>query len=745
MTIFDQVLLSEFTYRVGVALLQSTWQVLIVAVILGFVLRIVPKEESRWRYRLSCLALLSMFGWFVATLAFFPPPANLTTGKENSTQVIASGSQTTAPTTNLEELAIKTGPAGADPEPWIERKDTTSGTPVMVGNVWSRWMPMVLSYLTPIWIACVLGISLWRLGGWVLLWRLRSRGTSPVPTSVENLAQELKGRLKVTRSSRVLQSLQATTPLVIGAIRPLILLPVAVVSELSLAQIESILAHELAHIRRNDYLVNLLQTAIETVLFYHPGVWWMSQTIRREREFCSDDLALSVIGDRVPYAQALAKLAEMQVAHSGLAVAASDGALLDRIRRVAGQASPRSSNQTVSVSGLILVFFGILLLLTLLSPNLWRLNAAASERIPVHVADDEGVDEAISKDDDQDVNGVYTIFRTMIDENGKEVQTVPYSWPVLELNDGKFRYWHFSDSVSPDVKFPVQGDFSMEDGALVLEHEKLLPSNRYVPATIKGISGLWTAKSLRVWKTEKQVVSHEILVRVANAPLNRDQLEHLAKNDYSTIPKGFSFPSIKPLYDAESIKRFWAKEKQNYELRYSDLPEPLRTLLRKKTRKDDGSLVHYKKAIERLQKKMDRVLIEQLVGVMGKGRHQVMAPLVLNDIFVKSSLIPEQPIFTKSMKQRQRALTVLVDAIPLAKDGEALAEILLVFLEASGVHQMNIDAGDTKIKLSRNGGAISVTSFEFGPEVLKECHRWANSQIKNLAKSKTADESTKRK
>ncbi|MCG8648457.1 MAG: M56 family metallopeptidase, partial [Pirellulales bacterium] len=100
--------------------------------------------------------------------------------------------------------------------------------------------------------------------------------------------------------------------------------------------LEAVLAHELAHIRRYDYLINLLQTVIETLLFHHPGVWWISRRIRAERVCCCDDLALSVTMRRAEYAQALAAVAELQVSSSNLAVAANSGSLLDRLRRVAG-------------------------------------------------------------------------------------------------------------------------------------------------------------------------------------------------------------------------------------------------------------------------------------------------------------------------------------------------------------------------------------------------------------------------
>src|ERR687891_1536007 len=102
-------------------------------------------------------------------------------------------------------------------------------------------------------------------------------------------------------------------------------------SGLSAQQLEAILAHELAHIRRHDYLVNLLQTLVETLLFYHPAVWWLSRRIRLEREHCCDDLAVSLCGDPYTYASALADLEQLR-GSGQLVVAATGGSLLQRVR-----------------------------------------------------------------------------------------------------------------------------------------------------------------------------------------------------------------------------------------------------------------------------------------------------------------------------------------------------------------------------------------------------------------------------
>src|SRR5690349_13234356 len=141
--------------------------------------------------------------------------------------------------------------------------------------------------------------------------------------------------MRVSRSVRLLATDRVDSPSVIGWLRPVILAPVGMLSGLAPQQVEALLAHELAHVRRHDYLVNVLQGIAESLLFYHPAVWWISNQIRTEREHCCDDLAVEASGDVLVYARALAALESMRPAHFKTVLSANDGSLLRRIRRLA--------------------------------------------------------------------------------------------------------------------------------------------------------------------------------------------------------------------------------------------------------------------------------------------------------------------------------------------------------------------------------------------------------------------------
>jgi beta-lactamase regulating signal transducer with metallopeptidase domain len=194
------------------------------------------------------------------------------------------------------------------------------------------WLPaFVLA-----WVCGVVILSLRVMCGWLWVQRMTSHGVTPASPFWEQLAVRLSRRLHITRRVRLLESTVVDVPTVIGWMKPVVLLPASALAGLSPHQLEAILAHELAHIRRHDYLVNLLQTLVETLLFYHPAVWWLSRRIRAERENCCDDLAVSLSGDAYTYAKALADLEALRGSGAPLVIAANGGSLVHRVRRLLG-------------------------------------------------------------------------------------------------------------------------------------------------------------------------------------------------------------------------------------------------------------------------------------------------------------------------------------------------------------------------------------------------------------------------
>jgi beta-lactamase regulating signal transducer with metallopeptidase domain len=210
------------------------------------------------------------------------------------------------------------------------------------------------------WIGGVIALSIRSLGGWAVAERYARRHTWRAEAVWEERFAALVKRLRISRPVRLAVSALAQVPAVVGWARPIVLVPASVFTGLTAEQIEALLAHELAHVRRHDYLVNLAQTAAETLLFYHPAVWWVSRKIRNERENCCDDLAVEVSGNTVAYVQALTEVEQMRHATPRLAMAADGGSLLNRVQRLlrtkeTASPSPSALLASIGIAATLLV------------------------------------------------------------------------------------------------------------------------------------------------------------------------------------------------------------------------------------------------------------------------------------------------------------------------------------------------------------------------------------------------------
>ena len=236
-------------------------------------------------------------------------------------------------------------------------------------------LDLVLPWITPSWLCGVLLFSFCRAIGWAALRRLRRRAGSDPPPAWLEVLNRVRIRMKVSVPVTLLESGLANVPLVVGHLRPAILMPVGLLAGLPAEQIELILMHEMAHIRRHDYLVNMLQTVVESVMFYNPAVWWISKVIRTERENCCDDIVVESTQKASVYASALAALEEIRSDQREVVMAAAGGSLLKRIRRILGQSEPQSSAlvPVLSAVALILMIGGLLAAYPLGQPKLGQI------------------------------------------------------------------------------------------------------------------------------------------------------------------------------------------------------------------------------------------------------------------------------------------------------------------------------------------------------------------------------------
>jgi beta-lactamase regulating signal transducer with metallopeptidase domain/multidrug efflux pump subunit AcrA (membrane-fusion protein) len=338
--------------RIGWALVHFVWQGAVVALALAAALEALRRRSSGARYAAACIALLAMAAAPVVTACLVPVPARPAAVPEVDRIAALDSAPAAGPAAALAEGAPSPasiapragGPASHPvPAPWRSRIAST--------------IQPVLPYFVGAWLAGVALLTLWYAGGWLRLRRLVNRKAGPASERVVRIAVDLARRLGVGRAVRVLESVAVGVPTLVGWLRPAILVPASVATGFPLDQLEALLAHELMHVRRWDDLVNAAQTAVETLLFYHPAVWWVSGRVRLYREQCCDDAVVAWSGDGAPYARALAALEERHAA-ARLAVAATGGSLLGRIRRILGMEETTMKRSTLSVaSSMVLAGF----------------------------------------------------------------------------------------------------------------------------------------------------------------------------------------------------------------------------------------------------------------------------------------------------------------------------------------------------------------------------------------------------
>ena len=345
MSAIEHLLRQPAAQIIGWALLHFVWQGVLIGGLTALALAGLRRSAADIRYVVSTIGLALMLTLPAVTAAQLWRAG--AAGAALSSAVPSTPATSFAPI-RINQILVRPIPGASE-----------LASRGIAGSRWIRiepWLPMLVCA----WVSGVVLLSLRLMSGWLLVQRMKSHGAAPAAPALAHLAARLSRRLHIVRPVRLLESTIIDVPTVIGWIRPVVLLPASALAGLTPYQLEAILAHELAHVRRHDYLVNLLQTLVETLLFYHPAVWWLSRRIRTERENCCDDLAVSLCGDPHTYAKALADLEELRAGSRQLVLAATGGSLVHRVRRLLG-APPHAGRAPGWLAGCatVLVMLGI--------------------------------------------------------------------------------------------------------------------------------------------------------------------------------------------------------------------------------------------------------------------------------------------------------------------------------------------------------------------------------------------------
>lgn len=345
MNVLFDILQHPLADAVGAALLHFFWQGALVAGVLAFTLYLCRHASPNLRYSICAAALLLMFLLPVATVfqLYWTTPAGQVEVGANATLDLSPGgaiSQQNALRNDMPQGGILDAPV--PPQSIINTIET---------RVYAWRQLMFIG-----WLWGLVFFSLRMAGGLFTLRRLRKNALLIADDPIDKLFTSLIGKMGIKQRVQLGQSQAINQPLLIGWLKPMVLLPAGLVAGMPPAQLEAILAHELTHVRRHDYLVLLGQSVMETVFFYHPAVWWVSYQMSVEREYCCDEVA-SQVTDKLVYAQALTALESTRM---NLALGAGDGQLLDRIRRILSVKESHTGRHRIALGTLlVLVFFSL--------------------------------------------------------------------------------------------------------------------------------------------------------------------------------------------------------------------------------------------------------------------------------------------------------------------------------------------------------------------------------------------------
>lgn len=349
-------LLESVARPVALAVVHSLWQGAVMAGLVAVALFLLRGRSASARYLVAGIGLVAILSAGVATGVWYARhPEGPADPKVIWHSVVRSDE------TEGEDPALAFAETGSAGEPGAADDEVAPSGEQLRPARSGLSLPQVDLELAGPWVfagwaAGVLVLGALHIGGWRQAVAMSRVGTRALSPDWARRVARLCERMGLAGHVRTVVSKRVTVPTVVGWVRPVVLVPAASFTDLTAAQLELVLIHELAHVRRHDLLVNYLQAAAETLLFYHPAVWWISRRIRIEREHCCDDAVVRLSGDGAAYARALSEVESMRERVPVHAMAADGGAFKSRIRRILGVPSTDvDSRSSRAMAGVLVV------------------------------------------------------------------------------------------------------------------------------------------------------------------------------------------------------------------------------------------------------------------------------------------------------------------------------------------------------------------------------------------------------
>lgn len=317
MELISKYISEDFLYSIGWTIFHSLWIGALISILLFITLNILSRASARLRYNISLGALISI----VVIL-----PLVFSQTRENA------GDNTHEKLSQLEYitdiLPLKTD--------LTEYSSDIRNIKTDINQAIINFLNRNYDTVTIFWLIGMLVMAFRFTGGIIYAGKQKKSCQDKEISRLVPLVKVLKDKLGIRRKVKIIESVFHKIPLTIGILKPVILLPIGVLAGIPYEQVEAIIAHELAHIRRHDYLVNIFQSLIEIILFYHPAIWWISSIIRNEREIVCDNIAMDLSDEKLTYIKALLSISELESRGISPAVAftGNNKNLLNRIKEL---------------------------------------------------------------------------------------------------------------------------------------------------------------------------------------------------------------------------------------------------------------------------------------------------------------------------------------------------------------------------------------------------------------------------
>ncbi len=428
----------NLNYALGWTVIHSLWQAMVIALLSGVVMIVLRNKTAKTRYLLSNLALMTVLLSAIVTFCIYYDFSKEAGQLVFIPDTSVVGSSEASPTLNLTTTDIR------HPNSDIEAPLSISGLKLY----FNRHIYLIVT----IWVLGVALFMLRLLSSISYVYYLKSKMNFPADEYWQELLNGLAAKVNVQKGIELVESALVRSPMVIGHLKPVILFPIGAINRLNPNEVEAILAHELAHVMRNDYAFNIIQSVIEALFYFHPAVWWISAQIRAERENCCDDVAIELCGNSMTYAKSLVSVQEMAYYSPQMAMAfagkSGKNQLLMRVQRVLNQPQNKTNIREKLIATCLLV---ALMMGLAFGGN--RLDRRDNGLVDVYNAElldnsNENSSENADNSSENDPNVEPRDFLFFINKKG-QLDSLPMSG---DIKDGKY---NFSDNTQ-DIDLTVK-------------------------------------------------------------------------------------------------------------------------------------------------------------------------------------------------------------------------------------------------------------------------------------------------